>query len=207
MAENVYVTLGAHGQGKFEDRRSVFIGSAAHVSNEGEAREYVASVKKKYSDARHNAWAYLMTEGGIARYTDDGEPQGTAGLPILNVIKGSGAFDCAVVVTRYFGGILLGTGGLVHAYGEAAKLAVADAGVVTYREYAELSFTVSYSDYQRLSAELSRAGAITDSVDYGEAVTVRAAVLSGAADAFAARASEVTSGRAKIERLGARFDA
>lgn len=207
MAENVYVTLGARGQGKFEDRRSVFIGSAAHVSNEGEAREYVASVKKKYSDARHNAWAYLMTEGGIARYTDDGEPQGTAGLPILNVIKGSGAFDCAVVVTRYFGGILLGTGGLVHAYGEAAKLAVADAGVVTYREYAELSFTVSYSDYQRLSAELSRAGAITDSVDYGEAVTVRAAVLSEAADAFAARASEVTSGRAKIERLGARFDA
>lgn len=208
MAEGkTYTTLGGVGRGEYEEKRSVFIGSAAHTATEDEAKAFIAGIKKKYSDARHNAWAYMMSECGIARFTDDGEPQGTAGAPILNVIKGSGAVDCAVVVTRYFGGILLGTGGLVHAYGEAAKLAVADAGVVTYREYAELSFTVSYSDYQRLSAELSRAGAITDSVDYGEAVTVRAAVLSEAADAFAARASEVTSGRAKIERLGARFDA
>ncbi len=202
----MYRTLGKSGRGEFEDRRSIFIGDAAHVADEAEAREFVASVKKRYSDARHHAWAYLMTEGGIARYTDDGEPQGTAGLPILNVVKGSGAFDCAVVVTRYFGGILLGTGGLVHAYTEAAKLAVADAGVVTYREYAVLEFAVSYSDYQRLSAELARAGAITDSADFGADVTVRAAVLAGRADDFSARVSEITSGRGKISRIGVRFD-
>ncbi len=207
MAERVYKTLGKHGSGEFEDRRSVFIGDAAHVADETEARGFVASVKKKYSDARHHVWAYMMTEGNIARYSDDGEPQGTAGLPVLSVIKGSGAFDCAVVVTRYFGGILLGTGGLVHAYTEAAKLAVEDAGVVTYREYATFRFIVSYSDYQRLSAELSRAGAITDSSDFGAEVTVEAAVLGSAADEFCERVSEITSGRAKILRLGSRFDA
>lgn len=207
MGEKTYTTLGEFGQGEYEDRRSVFIGSAAHVRDEAAAREFVAGIKKKYSDARHNAWAYLMTEGGIARFTDDGEPQGTAGAPILNVIKGSGAFDCAVVVTRYFGGILLGTGGLVKAYTEAARLAVADAGVLTYREYTELSVTVSYSDYQRLTPELSRHGALTDSVDFGAEVTARVAVLSELCDGFSSRVSEITSGRGRISRVGVRFDA
>ena len=208
MAEaKTYTTLGKFGQGEYEEKRSVFIGSAAHVENEEAAREFVAGIKKKYSDARHNAWAYLMTEGGIARFTDDSEPQGTAGAPILNVIKGSGAFDCAVVVTRYFGGILLGTGGLVRAYTEAARLAVADAGVVTYREYTELEVVVSYSEYQRLTPELARFAALTDSVDFGAEVTVRAAVLSETADAFAARVSELTSGKGRISRTGVRFDA
>lgn len=207
MADKTYTTLGEFGRGEYEDRRSLFIGSAAHVGDEAAAREFVAGIKKKYSDARHNAWAYLMTEGGIARFTDDGEPQGTAGAPILNVIKGSGAFDCAVVVTRYFGGILLGTGGLVKAYTEAARLAVADAGVVTYREYTELSVTVSYSDYQRLTPELVRHGAITDDVDFGAEVTARVAVLTELSDTFSSRVSEITSGRGRILRVGVRFDA
>ena len=202
-----YTTLGRYGEGRFEDRRSVFIGQAAHVADEAAAREFVASVKKQYSDARHHAWAYHMTEGGIARYSDDGEPQGTAGLPILSVINGSGALDCAVVVTRYFGGILLGTGGLVHAYSEAAKLAVADAGVVVYREYAEMSLTATYSDYQRVSAELPKFGAIVDDTDFGVNVTVRTAVPSERADEFAARILEITSGRTAAESRGVRFDA
>ena len=207
MANKTYTTLGGHGTGEHEDRRSVFIGSAAHVNDEAEAREFVAGIKKKYSDARHHAWAYSMTEGNIARYSDDGEPQGTAGLPILGIIKSSGALDCAVVVTRYFGGILLGTGGLVRAYSEAAKLAVADAGVVTYREYTELEVVISYSDYQRLQYELPKHGAITDSVDFGAEVTAHIAILTEAVEGFKARVSEMTSGKGKISLLGVRFDA
>lgn len=201
-----YTTLGEFGRGEYEEKRSVFIGSAAHTATEDDAKRFIAETKKKYSDARHNAWAYLMTEGGIARFTDDGEPQGTAGPPILNVIKGSGAFDCAVVVTRYFGGVLLGTGGLVRAYTEAARLAVEDARVVTYREYTEISVTVSYSEYQRLMPELSKFGALTDSTDFGADVTVRAAVLSPLADAFGERIRELTSGKGMITPLGKRFD-
>ncbi len=206
MAGETYTTLGAFGKGEFEDRRSTFIGSAAHVGSEEEAREFVAGIKKKYSDARHNAWAYMMAEGNIARFSDDGEPQGTAGAPILGVIKGSGAVDCAVVVTRYFGGILLGTGGLVRAYAEAAKLAVEDAGVAVYREYAEMSLTVSYSEYQRLSPELTRLGAIIDGVDFGAEVEVHAAVLSGLADELCRCVAEITSGKGAAVRTGSRFD-
>lgn len=208
MAEGkTYTTFGGVGHGEYEEKRSVFIGSAAHTATEDEAKAFIAGIKKKYSDARHNAWAYMMSECGIARFTDDGEPQGTAGAPILNVIKGSGAVDCAVVVTRYFGGILLGTGGLVRAYTEAARLAVLDARVVTYREYTELSVTVSYAEYQRLSPELARFGALTDSTDFGAEVTVRAAVLSTSADAFCERISEITSGKGRTVRTGKRFDA
>lgn len=202
-----YTTLGDYGEGRFEDRRSVFIGHAAHVKDEAAARDFVASVRKMHSDARHHAWAYHMTEGGIARFSDDGEPQGTAGLPILSVINGSGALDCAVVVTRYFGGILLGTGGLVHAYSEAAKLAVAEAGLVVYREYAELSLSVTYSDYQKLSYEMPKFGAITDDAEFGADVTVKAAIPSEREDDFTARISEITSGRAIIRKTGTRFDA
>ncbi len=205
MAET-YTTLGAFGQGELEDRRSTFIGSAAHVGDEAAAREFVAGIKKKYSDARHNAWAYMMAEGNIARFSDDGEPQGTAGAPILGIIKGTGAVDCAVVVTRYFGGILLGTGGLVRAYSEAARLAVADAGIAIYREYAQISVTVSYSEYQRLSPELSRAAAIIDGVDFGAEVAVRAAVPADAVGALLLRVSEITSGKGKVSRLGVRYD-
>lgn len=202
-----YTTLRRRGSAEFEERKSVFIGHACRVTDEDEAKAFVASVKKEYADARHNCWAYSLKEGNIARYSDDGEPQGTAGLPILNVIKTSGAVDAAVVVTRYFGGILLGTGGLVRAYTEGAKLAVAAAEVVTYECYAEALVVCSYSDYQKLSYELPRYGAKTDSVDFGADVTMNIAVVRTALDELALKISEIGAGRIRFTVTGERFDA
>ena len=115
---------------EMEERKSIFIGHAAPVKDEEDARRFLEEKRREYHDATHNVYAYLLNGGAVARYSDDGEPQGTAGIPVLNVIKMSGATDLCVVVTRYFGGILLGTGGLVRAYGGAASGVLDQAGTV-----------------------------------------------------------------------------
>ena len=109
---------------EFIERKSRFIGYIAPVSSEEEARAFIAAIREKHADATHNVWACLLRGGAVARCSDDGEPQGTAGLPTLDVLRKSGLDDCVVVVTRYFGGILLGAGGLTRAYSAAAKAAV-----------------------------------------------------------------------------------
>ncbi len=177
------------------------------MTTEEAAKAFVAEIKKEYSDARHNCWAYSLAENNIARFSDDGEPQGTAGLPILNVIKGSGATDVAIVVTRYFGGILLGTGGLVRAYTEGAKLAVEAAEVVTYEAYDEFTAECSYSDYQKLDYELPRYGVKVDSVDFGASVTVSGAVKQSLSAELTERVSELGAGRIKFTVTGERYDA
>ena len=137
-AENnkiLYTTVRQEASAEFTEKKSVFIGHAKPVKSDAEAMEFVAKIKEKYKDARHNCYAYYLNSGVLARYSDDNEPQGTAGMPILEVIKKSGVNDCVVAVTRYFGGILLGAGGLVRAYSTAAGLAIEAAGVVTYEEY------------------------------------------------------------------------
>lgn len=202
-----YTTVRRDSCESFEERKSVFISHAKRVTTEDEAKAFVASVKKEYSDARHNCWAYSLAESNIARFSDDGEPQGTAGLPILNVIKMSGAVDVAVVVTRYFGGILLGTGGLVRAYTEGAKRAVEAAEVVTYECYDEFSVECSYSDYQKLDYELPRYVVKTDSVDFGACVSVRGAVKRTLTRELSERISEIGAGKIVFTVTGERFDA
>lgn len=202
-----YTTVRRDSCESFEERKSVFISHAKRVTTEDEAKAFVASVKKEYSDARHNCWAYSLAESNIARFSDDGEPQGTAGLPILNVIKMSGAVDVAVVVTRYFGGILLGTGGLVRAYTEGAKRAVDAAEVVTYECYDEFSAECSYSDYQKLGYELPRYGVKTDSVDFGANVYITGAVKRTLTAELAEKIAELGAGRIKFTVTGERFDA
>ncbi len=202
-----YTTVRQDGDGEFEEKKSVFISHARRMTTEDAAKGFIASVKKEYSDARHNCWAYLLAESNIARFSDDGEPQGTAGLPILNVIKGSGAVDVAVVVTRYFGGILLGTGGLVRAYTEGAKRAIESAEVVTYELYDEFTAVCSYSDYQKLEYELPRFGVKVDSVDFGASVTVAGAVRHALTAELTDRISELGAGRIRLELVGERYDA
>ena len=118
------ITLLKAAEAEIEEKKSIFIGYAAPVSSEDEAKAIVAAKKKEFSDATHNVWAYYLDGGIHVRYSDDGEPQGTAGIPVLNVLKMSGATDMVVVVTRYFGGTLLGAGGLVRAYSASAKAAL-----------------------------------------------------------------------------------
>ncbi len=202
----LYTTLAGEGVDEFEEIRSLFIGHAKHVTSEEEAAEFVKQKKKEYSDATHNCWAYLLKGGIVARYSDDGEPQGTAGVPMLEAIRKSGVSDCVVVVTRYFGGILLGAGGLVRAYSHGTKIALDAAKIVTYEKYTELKLECTYSDYQKYSVILPTFGAIIDDTDFSDIVVIRFAVKEVAVDALTSKITEMSGGRDKPEVTGERFD-
>lgn len=207
MSESVlYTTLAGEGEAEFTEKRSVFIGHAAPVKNEEEAQAFVKKYRNQYMDARHNVWAYLMKGEIIARYSDDGEPQGTAGVPVLDTIRKSGVTDAAVVVTRYFGGILLGAGGLVRAYSHTARLALEAARIITYEQYDVLELNCSYSDYQRYSAELPRFGAVVDDTVFTERVQLLFAVKGTVTEELALRIREMSGGRDELIRRGTRFD-
>ena len=201
-AAEKYVTLGADVSVDFTERKSVFIGHAAPVKDEAAAMEYIAAKKREYSDATHNVWAYFLRGGASARCSDDGEPQGTAGLPVLEVMKKSGADNAVVVVTRYFGGILLGAGGLVRAYANAAKLAVEKAGIVTLLPHTLFSLVCSYSDHQKLKNELPKLGIITDSVGFDDRVRLSLAVLAEKYPDAAEKLTGLSAGRAVITVTG-----
>ena len=207
MADAVfYTTLEHEGEAEFTEKRSVFIGHAAPVSSEEEAMAYIKKQKSAYSDARLYVWAYLQKGEIVARYSDDGEPQGTAGVPVLDTIRKSGVTDAVVVVTRYFGGILLGAGGLVRAYSHTAKLALEAANIITYAQYTELELTCSYSDYQKYLAELPRFGAVTDDTQFSDRVTVLFAVKNTVVESLLVRIREISNGADAPIVRGKRFD-
>ena len=205
-APELYTTLAGEGSDEFEEKRSLFIGHAKHITSEEEAMEFVKAKKKEYSDATHNCWAYLLKGGIVARYSDDGEPQGTAGVPMLETIRKSGVCDAVVVVTRYFGGVLLGAGGLVRAYSHGAKVALDAAEIVTYEKYAELSLACSYSDYQRYSVLLPTFNAIIDGTDFSDKVTVLFAIKQTHVDSLNKKITEMSGGKNSLEIVGERFD-
>ena len=205
--EKVYITVKGYGEARFEEKKSVFIGYCEHVTSEEEALAFVKEIKEKHKDATHNCYGYVMKGGILCRYSDDGEPQGTAGKPILDMLVKSGVDDVCVVVTRYFGGTLLGTGGLVHAYSLGAKMAVEAAGVAQFENYVVLKVSCSYSDYQKIGLELERCDAIIDNTDYSDSVAVQFAVKEQFANEIARKISEITSGKNVPERLCERFDA
>ena len=196
-----YITVKGAGVFEYEDRKSVFIGQAFPVSSEAEAIEFIASVKKKYPDAKHHVYAYVLRENQIMRFPDDREPQGTAGAPVLDVIRKRGCTDVLVVVTRYFGGTLLGTGGLVRAYSASAVGALDSAQVVLYDVYVEMKLNCTYSDYQKILPIISEWGFRVNTADYGEGVAVTGSILKKKSDDFSDALTQITSARAKIEIL------
>ncbi|MBQ8440403.1 MAG: YigZ family protein [Clostridia bacterium] len=207
MADTIlYTTLEGEGEAEFVEKKSVFIGHAAPVKSEEEAQAFVKKYKNQYMDARHNVWAYLMKGEIIARYSDDGEPQGTAGVPVLDTIRKSGVTDAVVVVTRYFGGILLGAGGLVRAYSHTAKLALEAAHIITYEQYTELELVCSYSDYQRYSALLPSFGAIIDDTEFSDRVILRFSVKDTVVSDLFAKIQEMSGGKDEATVKGTRFD-
>ena len=206
ISPELYTTLAGEGSDEFEEKRSIFIGHAKHITSEDEAMEFIKAKKKEYSDATHNCWAYLLKGGIVARYSDDGEPQGTAGVPMLEAIRKSGVEDCVVVVTRYFGGILLGAGGLVRAYSHGTSVALAAAKVVTYEKYTEMQLDCSYSEYQKYSVILPTFGAIIDDTDFSDKVVIRFAVKETVVDKLILKITEMSGGRDKPEKTGERFD-
>lgn len=140
-----YITVRDFGEDRFIEKKSEFIGYAKRCVTEEEAKEFVLEIKSIHKQATHNCWAYAIGETmSIQRYSDDGEPQGTAGIPILEVLKKSNITDCAIVVTRYYGGILLGTGGLTRAYTKGASIALTSAGVVEKLKGARVILSLDY---------------------------------------------------------------
>ena len=199
-----YTTLSKEASVSFIEKKSEFIGHAAPVKTEEEAMEFITKIRKKYGDATHNCYAYMLANGS-ARYSDDGEPQGTAGVPILSVIQKGGFTDAVIVVTRYFGGILLGAGGLVRAYSASARDAVAAARVVTYAHVTEFSLTCSYSDYQKLLPVIAQCGVTEDGSDFTDTVTLRLAAKEDGYRDFLAKTAELGAGRITVTELGKRF--
>lgn len=195
-----YLTISETGKGEYEEKKSRFLGEAVHVETEEEAAAYVAGIRRQYYDARHHCYAWVMGEGSERKKSaDDGEPSGTAGQPILKVIEGSGCTNVLVIVTRYFGGTLLGTGGLVRAYTQAARAALENARTVRMCLCRILAVTVEYGALDKLLYELSRDGIEMGETEYGAKVTLHLTVEEARADALQAKISALTSGSAGIE--------
>ncbi len=167
-----YLTVAAENSDEFTVKHSRFIGYIKPVKTQEEAVDFINSIKSKHWDAKHNVYAYILRDGQTRRYSDDGEPQGTAGIPVLDVLQKEGLTDCCVVVTRYFGGILLGGGGLVRAYSHAAKLAVDAAGVIKMSLCVRAECECDYGYYGKLASLIPECGGTVETSDFAENVKV-----------------------------------
>lgn len=201
-----FTTLSGEAEVEFEEKKSVFIGHAIRTDTEEEAQEYIKQMKKRYNDATHNVFAYAMRGGIVARYSDDGEPQGTSGMPTLDAIRKSGVDNACVVITRYFGGTLLGAGGLVRAYSHTASLALEAAGIVTYEPYSEYSLTCGYSEYQKYLAYFTDNGILIDDTVFEAQVTVRFALKRRLGEQVVSKITEMSYGRDLPMLVGERYD-
>ena len=187
-----------HGESEYIEKRSSFLGIVEPVSSEEEARAVIAAVKKQHRDARHNCWCYLI-QGGAERYSDDGEPQGTAGIPMLEVFRKAGVSNAVCVVTRYFGGVLLGAGGLLRAYTKAAKDALENSGITEVIPVRELTLRCPYSLLERIRLEIAAAEAEILSTDYAADITLSVRIPEAKAVSFSERIFDLTSGTVKCE--------
>ena len=198
-----YIPAGA-GEAEFTEKRSSFLGHVRMVGTEDEAKAFIAEMKKKYHDARHNCWCYII-RGGAVRYSDDGEPQGTAGIPMLEVLKREGIENVVCVVTRYFGGVLLGAGGLLRAYTKSAKDALDAAGVSVVRRWVRAEVPCTYSLLERIKLECAAAGGVVQDVEYGVGGCLKLLLPEEAAESFAVRITDLTSGAAGVRTTGEEF--
>ena len=190
---------------EFTEKRSRFIGHVWRVETEEEARACIEAMKKRYHDARHNCWCYAVREGGVVRYSDDGEPQGTAGQPMLGVFQKENITNFCCVVTRYFGGILLGAGGLVRAYTRSAKDALDAAGVSVVRRWVDLAVPCPYALFERVKLEVEGQDGVLGETEYAADVTVHALLPEERVEAFRARITELTAGGSAAQVVGEAF--
>lgn len=203
---NEYKTIIEAGTGEIVEKKSHFIGYVRHTESEEEALAFINEIRKKHYDARHNCFAYCVDgEQQTQRFSDDGEPGGTAGKPILEVIKGNELCDVCIVVTRYFGGTLLGTGGLVRAYTEAAKLALADAGIHQMQRMKLMDIICSYNDSGKVQYLLSTNEISIENTEYGADVTFHTAVPVSDVSMIEKKITEATAARAVIDEEGEKF--
>ncbi len=198
--DHVYRTIARAGSIEMEIRKSRFICHVERANSDDTARAFIAEMKKRYWDANHNCSAYVVGErGDVQRTSDDGEPSGTAGVPMLNVLLKRELTDTIAVVTRYFGGTKLGAGGLIRAYGQSVSAAIDEVGVVVRKDLTQLAVTAGFEDAGRLENAFRADGREPDDVEYGETVTILLTLDPADVPEFEASVAEQTSGRATVE--------
>ena len=200
-----YLTVRGYGEGEYEEKKSRFIGAVKPVRDEAEAEAFRAEVKAKHPGASHHVYAYILLDGIHKRCSDDGEPQGTGGAPVLDMLEKEGTVGVCCVVTRYFGGTLLGAGGLTRAYGKAARLAFAAAGKAVMSRCRVLSLTVGYGLYGKVSYILPQYHIRTLDEAFADAVTLKLLIRADRAERFAAEIREMSAGQAEPAVLEERF--
>ncbi len=190
-----YLTVIGEANAEYVEKRSRFIATLRHCETETEAVAFIEEMRSKYWDARHNVFAYSVDKGRLCRFSDDGEPHGTAGKPILDVINGNGITDCAIVVTRYFGGVLLGTGGLVRAYSTSSKDAVANAIIAEMIPCTKFSISCDYQDHQRLAFLIEGENGVIESTEFTDKVKITFVFNDTESESFLSKLTEVFSAR------------
>ena len=187
-----YLVPTQFGEDEFTEKKSRFIGRVFPVETEEEALEIIQQMKKQHYDATHNCWAYIIKDGAV-RFSDDGEPGGTAGMPMLQVLQREGLYNVACVVTRYFGGILLGAGGLVRAYTKGAKIAVDAAGKSMKRVWTVLYVPCPYNFYERVKLEVAAFGGIIRSTEFGSEVDLEILVAEAQSKPFLEKLTDMSA--------------
>ena len=203
---NEYRIPASPGESELTEKRSRFLGHVRMVESEEEAKAFIAEMKRKYYDARHNCWCYAVRDVA-ERYSDDGEPQGSAGIPMLEVLRRRGVTNAVCVVTRYFGGVLLGTGGLLRAYTQSASDALDAAGIAVVRAWTEAEARCSYAQAERMKTEAAALGAVTEDVVYGADVTLKLLIPREKTEAVKARLFDASAGSVRLAVTGGSFRA
>ncbi len=197
-----YTTISQSAAEEFIEKRSRFIGYALPVSREEDAVAFINEKRSQHWDATHNVYAYAIRDGSLTRYSDDGEPSGTAGMPVLSVLTKGGITDAVIVVTRYFGGVLLGTGGLVRAYSHAARIAVEAAGIITMKTFELLRTECPYDLYGKVAAVVPECGGLITGSEFTDRVSLDVRVLPELRGALEKRLADATAGKVKLEKVG-----
>lgn len=200
-----YKTVEFENSDDFVEKKSRFIGYVKPVKTSDEALEFINKIKSKHWDATHNVYAYVLKENNIQRYSDDGEPSGTAGVPVLDVILKNGLVDVCVVVTRYFGGILLGAGGLVRAYSHGSKIALESGNIITMAPCKILSVKVDYSFYERMNILLSEFNANIEETLFEESVKITFSLKEDKVTPLSEKLTEQSNGKYVLTELGEKF--
>lgn len=200
-----YRTIAAPSSATLIEKKSEFIAQLFPVTTADEAIQCIEAVKKEHRKARHNVYAYIVRDQNTSRYSDDGEPQGTAGVPVLDVLLKNNLTDICCVVTRYFGGILLGGGGLVRAYSGSTSLAVSESKIMVMRECVPMNLTMDYSLYGKVSYVLPQYEVIENGSDFGNDVSLSLLVQTETADKLAADLTDLTNGQIKITTGSVQF--
>lgn len=200
-----YKTVEKEASDFFIEKKSKFIGYAKPVKTQEDALEFISEIKSKHWDATHNVYAYVLRENNIQRYSDDGEPSGTAGVPLLDVILKESLVDVCVVATRYFGGTLLGAGGLVRAYSHTSKIALDAAGIITMAQCSVMCAEVDYSFYDRLNILLSDFSAVILNTSFSDKVCVEFSVKENIVDLLNSKLIDVSNGKYALKFLRSEF--